>query len=470
MSSTQEKPTVLIVGAGLGGLMLGVLLERIGVPYTIFERTATIKTLGSAISVGSTLIGLFHQLGIFDDLMAVGKEFHKVASHNEDMVPYPPQDYTPIHELTGYKQYIVPRPALYDLLFKQLPANRVLFNKKIVRISEKDDKVVVEAADNTTYEGDLLVGADGAYSTVRQHLYDTLKMESKLPLSDQEELPFNCTCLVGQTETLNPEEYPQLKEPISQFLTVRGIQLPYSMALFTTAQNTICWMVIQHLNETTSKAAMEQNAAQKDDAGWGPQAVQSMCDETRSFRIPVRDAKGNYSTLGDMYDRTPMDLVSKVMLEEKVFKTWYSGRTVLLGDACHKINPAGGQGAATAMHDALALANLIYALPCKTTVEIEQLLTDYQAERYPKAAASFKSSRLLSQVLRKDLVGEFARFVSGNMPKWLWRKFLAVASQSRPLAGFLPGVESKGSSPAAISPSTEKARAVFESRQHGSLV
>lgn len=43
---TTDKPTVLIVGAGLGGLMLGALLEKSGVPYMIFERATTVKLLG----------------------------------------------------------------------------------------------------------------------------------------------------------------------------------------------------------------------------------------------------------------------------------------------------------------------------------------------------------------------------------------------------------------------------------------
>lgn len=42
----DDKPKVLIVGAGLGGLMLGALLEKSNVPYLIFERAATIKPLG----------------------------------------------------------------------------------------------------------------------------------------------------------------------------------------------------------------------------------------------------------------------------------------------------------------------------------------------------------------------------------------------------------------------------------------
>lgn len=37
-------------------------------------------------------------------------------------------------------------------------------------------------------------------------------------------------------------------------------------------------------------------------------------------------------TMGDLIDDTPKDLISKVFIEEKMFKTWFHGRTVLLGD------------------------------------------------------------------------------------------------------------------------------------------
>lgn len=46
MTTTTEKPNVLIVGAGLGGLMLGALLEKANIPYTIFERATVVKPLG----------------------------------------------------------------------------------------------------------------------------------------------------------------------------------------------------------------------------------------------------------------------------------------------------------------------------------------------------------------------------------------------------------------------------------------
>lgn len=56
-----------------------------------------------------------------------------------------------------------------------------------------------------------------------------------------------------------------------------------------------------------------------------------MCKEVRDFKVPG-GKEGKVTTIGDLIDRTPKHLISKVMLEEKIFDTWFGGRTVLLGD------------------------------------------------------------------------------------------------------------------------------------------
>ncbi|KAG0279070.1 hypothetical protein BGZ95_002376 [Linnemannia exigua] len=447
--TSQGKPTVLIVGAGLGGLMLGTLLEKIKIPFVIFERTSFIKPLGSAISIGPPILALFQQLGIYEELVREGLRYTSIVEHRDNMQPQPFQDFTPLEELTGYSQHIIARPVLYDLLLRQIPANKILLNKRILSIMEDDDKVTIHAADNTIYKGDLVVGADGAYSVVRKQMYEKLKRRGWLPKGDDEGLPFNYTCLVGQTTYMDPDKFPIFKNPSSQVLSVRGIDIPYTWLTFTTAQSTCCWMVIKS----------GEKFGENDNPEWGPNAAKQMCDETRDFRTPIKGGD-IYLSLGDLYDRTPQDRISKVMLEEKVFETWYHGRTVLIGD-----------GAVTAMHDALALANLLYALPTNKTTstiptaKIRQLLFEYQQERRPKAQATFKNSRVLSFVLRKDLVGAMVRSASKNMPVWLWRIFLAKAFGNRPQAGFLERVEVKGTAAVYPSPSMEKARAVFEERK-----
>jgi len=54
-----------------------------------------------------------------------------------------------------------------------------------------------------------------------------------------------------------------------------------------------------------------------------------MCKEVQNFPIPGGDGT---LTLGDIINNTPKEFISKVMLEEKVFETWYHGRSVLIGD------------------------------------------------------------------------------------------------------------------------------------------
>lgn len=123
---------------------------------------------------------------------------------------------------TGYPGFIVARPLFYDLLLSQIPASKIHFGKRVDTILETNDKVEVHTTTGETFVGDILVGADGAYSSIRKGLYERLKNEGRLPESDQEDLPFRCTCLVGQTEPLDLEVYSQLKDPLYPFYTTIG--------------------------------------------------------------------------------------------------------------------------------------------------------------------------------------------------------------------------------------------------------
>ncbi|KAG9064168.1 hypothetical protein KI688_003356 [Linnemannia hyalina] len=462
--TTEVKPEVLIVGAGIGGLLLGALLERANVPFTIFERTSSVKPLGSALMIGSNLLPLFEQLGIDEEFISIGKPTMdcSIARQKGDGSVFQTNvSFQPHLGFTGYKSYIVSRPMFYDLLLKQIPPHKIHFSKRVLSIVENDEKVTIQTADNGLYEGDIVVGADGAYSAVRQRMYETLKQEGKLPKSDQEELPFHCTCLVGQTTVVDLDDFPEVKNDMSPFYNTMGEDSPYTWVLFATRQSTLTWMVLHHLDKVSSKAAEEQRFRESDNSEWGPLAAQAMCDETRHFPLPIGNKK---RTMGDIYDWTPKTQISKVMLEEKVFQTWHSGRRVLLGDACHKLDPSGAHGAVTSMHDAIALANLIYALPANTNKAIEKSFAEYQKERIPHVMESFKNSQDLALFMDRGFAGALAMFVMQRMPQWLWALALKKMIVNRPTAGFLKPIAPKGTVPAARSPSTEKARAVYNQR------
>ncbi|KAF9123106.1 hypothetical protein BGW39_009254 [Mortierella sp. 14UC] len=460
--NSNGQPTVLIVGAGLGGLMLGALLEKADIPYTIFERTAQVKPLGSALLVGPNMMPLFAQLGIEEEFIALGRPTPKITVNREGGPPLYIVSSLPQVKYTGYYSYIVARPLFYDLMLKQVPAHKIHFNKRVLTISDKEDRVKIQTSDNCVYEGDILVGADGAYSAVRQRMYEALKQEGRLPKSDQEDLPFHSTCLVGQTEPIDLKDFPEFQEPLCSFYNTMGKNSPHTWVVFATAQKTLCYMVIHHLDKASSKAAEEHRFRESDNAQWGPHAAQAMVDETRHFPLAIGTKK---MTMGDLYDITPKDRISKVMLEEKVFQTWHSGRIVLLGDACHKLNPSGGHGAITAMHDAIAIANHVYALPAHaSTKEIEKSFEEYRNERIVPVTESYNTSKSFSKIMERGIVGMISLFLFKNIPLWLLNIIYKRQVLTRPQAGFLEEVPLKGSVPAVVSPSTEKARAIYKKR------
>ncbi|KAF9136069.1 hypothetical protein BGW39_008032 [Mortierella sp. 14UC] len=464
--SIDDKPKVLIVGAGLGGLMLGALLEKSGVPYLIFERATAVKPLGSAMAVGPTLLPIFQQLGIYDELLAIGKHFTHVYNYKENQQEARKSkevDFRPVEAFTGYEQYIVARPMLYDLILKQVPAHKIHFGNRVLNISEEEDKVTIHLSNNATYDGDIIVGADGAYSAVRQRMYEQLKAKGELPKADQEDLPFSCTCLVGQTKVLDPKEFPEIELPYCHFTAIHGKDNPYSWHTFNTAQGTICFMILHHLTKKTTKEAIEQRFRNNENSEWGDHPAMTMCEETRN--LPVSLAGGKQRTLGDLYELTPKEYISKVMLEDKVFKTWHYRRFVLMGDACHKLDPAGGHGAVTAMHDAIALANLFYAMPTKSAFEITKVFEEYQKERLPAVMESYNSSKQMAKMSDRGIAGTLAFYLFSNMPMWLWKQVLLKTVQFRPQAGFCPPVELRGPVVPVPSPSELKARAVFEKKQ-----
>ncbi|KAF9122307.1 hypothetical protein BGW39_009850 [Mortierella sp. 14UC] len=83
-----------------------------------------------------------------------------------------------------------------------IPPHKIIFKKRVLTIVE-EVKVKIQNAAISVYEGDIPSIECCSSAIVRG-----LEKEGKLPKSDQEDLPFNVTYLVGQTEPLDVEEFP----------------------------------------------------------------------------------------------------------------------------------------------------------------------------------------------------------------------------------------------------------------------
>ncbi|KAF9139272.1 hypothetical protein BG015_002114 [Linnemannia schmuckeri] len=429
--NATNRPKVLIVAAGLGGLALGMILQKTDTPYEIFERAPHIKPLGmhtmlksgSINSLTGVTAPLFKQLGIWDEFRSLSKlsttlQVITAPGLNPEFVVADVADVDDPVKRYGAEARALPRPVLYDLLLRQIPKERIHFGKMILKTQQDDNGIII---------------AYGAYSVVRQNLYAQLQKESKLPASDATPLPFVNICLVGQTRPLTLEEFPDLAKLECQFKNILAKDRPYATLHFVIAQNTVCYSVLHYLVGETTK---DDDAFR--DVQWDQEAAQAMCNEVRDF--PVDSGREKQLALGDLLDWTPnKEFISKVMLEEMVFQTWSHGHTVLVGDACHKANPAGGSGAINALHDAAMLANYIHALPDHpTTKEIEASFLAYKNERMPWVEEAFSASLVFRHMVDSGWKAAIVRFLMKNMPKWMNGIVERKSLSNRPQLYFLP--------------------------------
>ncbi|KAG0273269.1 hypothetical protein BGZ95_010918 [Linnemannia exigua] len=411
-----------------------MLLEKAGIPYDIYERALEVKQLGSGMTLNATIAPMLRQVNLFDEFVSLSKRVPSIQIAREDRT----FDFSitggfdQAMERYGGETRLISRPVLYDLFLRQVPKERIHLNTKIVKVEQDKNDVRIHCEDGSIIIGDILVGADGAHSTIRKNIYAQLKEEGALPPQDDMPLPFNTVCLVGQTRQLTPEEIPFLAEKECQFVRIVGDNKPYAWNTFTTTQGTLCWSLVRFLEGESSK---EDDSFR--DSEWGSETAEEMCEQVGDF--PVIAGGDKKLTVGDLINWTPKELISKVMLEEKVFQTWYSGRTVLMGDACHKFNPSGGAGAGNAIHDAIVLANHIHALSLRPAVDkVEKAFEAYKIERIEWVEKAFATSNMAQSLVGQGIKPTILRFVMRNMPEFMKQRAAEQMFTYRPQVAFLP--------------------------------
>ncbi|KAG0066536.1 hypothetical protein BGZ89_007181 [Linnemannia elongata] len=436
--TSNRKPHVIIIGAGLAGLTLAALLHKADVPFDIFEKSPETRNVGSAVFLGPNVGPLFTQLGIMDEYLAKSKYCNAIRIFNENREQDFFMDTSLNDKMGGFEGRILPRKVLYEIILSRVPEERIHRAKRMSWMTQGENGVHVKFTDGSEFEGDILVGADGAYSAVRKCLFERLKKDNQLPASDGEELPFSCVCVAGYSGPLDPEKFTFLKEDASSVVNTRSFDKSYSWNVFAVKDDRMCWNATLYLDAESSK--FHNNFRTTD---WGEGGADSMCNDVRDFPIPGGDGT---LTLGDVIDKTPKDQMTKVMLEEKVFDTWYHCRTVLIGDACHKLHPAGAQGANMAIQDAVALANWINVIATPQVKDIKKAFQAFREERYAAAQVANNLSKSMCRFYGKttDIGALITRFIAKNMPLWMWGYVMVAMVRNRPQASFLPFVQDHG--------------------------
>ncbi|KAF9997916.1 hypothetical protein BGZ80_002204 [Entomortierella chlamydospora] len=439
---------IIIVGAGVCGLLTAIQLERANMDYIIVEKARTLSPLGSALSLTSACSYILDQLGLLEEIQKKSKPCAKIDYLRDDLSKVGVMHAHDLMNRYGYSGLLITRPTLYDILLSRIPKEKIHWGKRMVSLRQDEHSVEIECEDNlenegnapkVTFKSDILIGADGAYSSVRRNLFQSMQDEGiELPKNDLAPLRFDSNCVIGVTDVLTEEEYPALKEKSGDFYVIIGKEKAIQVYLFTFAENRLGFNICGRMDKP--EVHDEKDFLFTD---WKPTAADELCEMVRHYKCPFG------GTVGDLMDRTPKDRLSKVFLEDKYFSTWYHKRTVLMGDACHKHLPFGGQGANQAILDSVSLVNQLYGIPSNSLSDIGKSFKAHYDYRSPNAKEVFKNTSLVAAILgARGIISDMVRFIAlGHLPDFINNAGMDGMNAERPYLCFLPPPPGKGSVP-----------------------
>ncbi|KAG0255242.1 hypothetical protein BG011_005234 [Mortierella polycephala] len=490
----NAPPHVMIVGAGIAGLLLGILLDRAGIPFRIYESGIKLQPEEGVVSLHAGIFPVFEQLGLYENVERLSLRIAGFHIHQDDMTKIGTLVMKDGKTVLGYDHMMFCSISFHEFLASLIPPGRIHFNKKVSSIEENRDGVMIRCSDGTPYHGDILVGADGGNSGVRQGLYKLLQNRESLPVVDGLPMRRGYMCMMGVTDPLDPGRFPVLDQHVSKAYQVLGRSpSPFSWCIVSVSGYRINWKVIVQLEAMSPEVEERLMGDSRDDSVdeteyWSDRQQQQYSYphyqqqpkrsspglDGNAFRIDalMKEVNGFMTpfggTLGDLFDSTQRHEIMLTYLENKVFETWHHGRTVLIGDACHKLLPTAGQETVASMQDAVVLANCLYDLKSPSLNDIGDAFKDFKAERY----AHVKEIDDISKVNAKLIYGQtfmdrFTRYMFLTcMPRSLQVKNIAKGMVYRPQAVFLPRVPHRGTGAAYVQRPSRKYQDKQRQQQH----
>ena len=345
------KPArTIIVGGGVGGMAFAAALERLGYPYVLLERARELGEVGSGLGILPGAVRALQRLGIGDELFSRGAPFrHFVvcSSRGEELAEV---SFTRIFARAGCPGYVLHRGALHAAITAHVARDAIRTGAEVASVEERDGEVRVALRDGSNaITGDLLVGADGLNSVVRQYV-----------LGD------GPPRYAGETIFRGISEFTLDRPDTCREIFGDGRRAAY----YELAQGRVYWWATAPVAQGTDIPPGERRAYLMQAFGGWPFGIPEVIASTPESMI----------LQNDIFDRKPAP-------------RWHRGRVVLLGDAAHPTTPNLGQGACMAIEDAIVLARSVVEAP-----DCEAAFTRFHHSRARRTASTVRLSRWWGRV------------------------------------------------------------------------
>ncbi|MDG1858710.1 MAG: FAD-dependent monooxygenase [Emcibacteraceae bacterium] len=345
----DKNKKILITGAGIGGLAAAACLLQDGYDVEVYEQAPELGEIGAGIQTSAPAVKVLHHLGLEKQMAAVsvkpqafefklfdtGEVLHKVPLANTH------------EESHGAPYYHIHRSDIHRILADrvlELNPNSVFLNAEATGFDETQDKVYLNLADGRKVEGDILIGADGIKSAIRDQIVG--------------ETPPDFTGQVAWRATVNVNKLPKdfMEKIVAIWCGPKKHAVVYYLRSGELLNFVGCVENDKWQNESWTVKADWQEL--KDDfAGWN--------DE---IQIIIDNIEKDQCFRWAMNNRKPID-------------NWRTDRAVIMGDAAHPTLPYMASGAVMAIEDAAVLMRSINA-----NNDVTEALDMFQRNRTERTA------------------------------------------------------------------------------------
>lgn len=362
----NESPmNILISGAGPAGLTAAYWLKKYGLNPTIVERAPTLVTGGYKIDVRGSALQILRKMNIYDTVVAQSTDMQGAFLVDKEGKTISTMSGDEFGHRTGDDVEIV-RGVLCQILQDQIPDVECMFGDVIQEITQSDHKVTVKFRNNQPREFDLVIGADGLHSNVRQ-----------LAFGDEKQFLRDLGLYLCVFTLPN---YLHLDRVEMQYSELGRIAAIWSAG--GEANMKVCFGFTSPSPIDLKDKSKQQEILRKvyADMGWEIPRFLQMMSEAPDFYF---------------------DAAAQIYMDH-----WFNERVVLAGDAGYCASPMSGQGTSLALIGAYVLAGELAAAKGNYQTAFEQ----YEKHMHPfvkiNQALGIKSAEVMVSQENNNLAGK----------------------------------------------------------------
>ncbi len=360
---TSQRLRIAIVGGGIGGLTLALALRQRGLEAEVFEQAAELAEIGAAVALSANSTRELRRLGVLDQVAAVSTEptelIYRSWQDGRRIAAHPVRHGLRYQDRFGAPYFGIHRADLQRILHGALGGGGLHLGHRLQHIFDEGDRITLEFTNGQSAQADLVVGAEGVRSTLREWV------------AGGEGTTYSGTSAFRGI--VPAEQLPSLPDPqaIQFWMGPNAHLLHY--AIGGDGQDVNYFAVIE-----------------------GPEAwpgAGSMCDIGPDEALDA--FKGWHPAVTEMIGAVPHHKLWGLFVVRPLLQ-WHRGRAVLLGDSAHAMVPHHGQGANTTIEDAITLAELLVGM---APGGLTAMLGQYQGLRRARTRKIQRSSWATNAVL-----------------------------------------------------------------------